>query len=214
MGRPTHRLPHHGRRSAALDVTARLAQRLQRSRTNPPSSGGSAAGVTPSAATGATVESLRALLGIGGPAAGLASARCGDLAGPARSAADQDRPVRQAGPFTRSEKEAGPRSPRTGRAAPSCQQSRSQTPRIRQSPRRTLLLHLCLKQCLPGTASLLSLPEQASTLTAKKVKPSATAGGSFFGDVRTPPESQGLDAWPAGPLQKTRSGHAHGGWRR
>lgn len=114
VGRPAHRLPLYGRRSPAADVPARLAQRSQRSRTHHPSSGGPAAGVTPSAATGATVEPLRALLGLRGPATGLASARGGDLAGQARSAVDQDRPVRQAGPFTRSEKEIGPRSPNTG----------------------------------------------------------------------------------------------------
>lgn len=62
VGRLAHGLPlPHGRRSVAADVPARLAQRLQRSRPNDTSSGGSAAEVPPSAATGAAVEPLRAI---------------------------------------------------------------------------------------------------------------------------------------------------------
>ncbi len=128
VGRPAHRLPLHGRRSPAADVPARLAQRLQRSRPHLSSSGDPAAGVTPSAATGATVEPLRALLGLRGPATGLASARGGDLAGQARSAADQDRPVRQAG-----------RSHAVGRKAargPRAREGRPPEPRVRSTPRQ------------------------------------------------------------------------------
>jgi hypothetical protein len=70
VGRPAHRLPTPRHRNAAADVTARLAQRLQRRCRTSTSSGDSAAGVTPSAATGATVEPLRALQGVQRPGHG------------------------------------------------------------------------------------------------------------------------------------------------
>ena len=98
MGRPAHRLPLL--RRPASQPMCQLAWRscCSDKRRTLTSSGGSAADVTPSAATGATVEPLRARHGAGcwpaypvfsGPAPGMAGDWDGDLASTARSAAIQ-----------------------------------------------------------------------------------------------------------------------------
>jgi len=61
VGRPAHWLPPHGRRSPAADVTVAWRSGSHGVDRQHTSSGGSAAGVTPSAANGAMVEPLRAL---------------------------------------------------------------------------------------------------------------------------------------------------------
>jgi hypothetical protein len=72
VGRPAHGLPLPGATKPAQPMCQpRLAQRLHRSRPHAPSCGGPAAGVTPSAATGATVEPQRALVGFQRPGCGL-----------------------------------------------------------------------------------------------------------------------------------------------
>ncbi len=170
--------PRH--RSAAADVPGPLAQRLQRRRRKSMSRGGPAAGVTRSAATGATVEPRRAPPGIRRPGYGLGECEVWRSGRPSAQGRRSRSACSPSGPVHAQRKEAGPGHPSTGRAAASCKQSRFQAWRTRRPLRRRLLLHLSLERCLPGIASLLFLPEQASTLTAKKVKPSATAEGSFL----------------------------------
>jgi len=126
VGRLAHGLPPpHGRRSVAADVPARLAQRLQRSRPNDTSSGGSAADVPQSAANGAAVEPLRALQRIRPSAARLRAWRMngvtfGTCEHPAERPAS--RPDRQAGVgHAQHDGRRSPRSPGTGKGRSVCQ---------------------------------------------------------------------------------------------
>lgn len=123
VGRLAHGLPSpQGRRSVAADVPARRPQRLQLSRPNDTSSGGSAADVPPSEANGATVEPLRALRRIRSSAARLRAWRVTGVAiWPAphrakRSAATCKPVSSPSGPRSRAAcGKQGPRFPGTGK---------------------------------------------------------------------------------------------------
>jgi hypothetical protein len=126
--------PPHGRRSVAADVPARLAQRLQRSRPNDTSSGGSAADVPPSAANGAAVEPLRAPRCIRSSAARLRAWRVTGVAiwpAPHRAQRPASRSVRQAGLVHAQREGIRARGPRARERAAACLRRLRRPGRIR-----------------------------------------------------------------------------------